>query len=84
MSKEFKVLGKPLVRKDGYEKVTGQALYAADVKLPGMLVGMILRSPHSHARIRSINVTKAEKLPGARAVITAKDTNKKPLTFMLP
>lgn len=52
--KEFRVLGKSLVRKDGFEKVTGQAIYAGDVKLPGMLVGKILRSPYSQALIRRI------------------------------
>ena len=47
-------------------------MYGADYRLPGMLFGRILRSPHAHARIRSIDTSKAEKLPGVKAVITAK------------
>jgi putative selenate reductase molybdopterin-binding subunit len=52
------------------ERVTGQATYSRDVRLPGMLYGRVLRSPHPHARIRGIDVSKAEALPGVRAVIT--------------
>jgi CO/xanthine dehydrogenase Mo-binding subunit len=54
-------------------KVTGTAMYGSDMAMPGMLVGRILRSPHAHARIRSIDVSKAEKLPGVKAVVTSKD-----------
>ena len=54
-------------------KVTGRAMYGADYKLPGMLYGKVLRSPHAHARIRSIDTSAAEKLPGVKAVVTAKD-----------
>ncbi|RME69051.1 MAG: hypothetical protein D6781_09485, partial [Verrucomicrobia bacterium] len=60
-------------RKDGPAKVTGSARYAADVHLPGSLTGLFLRSPHAHARIRSIDTSAAEALPGVRAVITAAD-----------
>ena len=49
---EYQVVGKRPIRHDGAEKVTGQARYGADVRLPGMLYGKILRSPHAHARIR--------------------------------
>ena len=55
------------------DKVTGAARYGADLQLPGLLYGKILRSPHPHARIRSIDTSKAEALPGVRAVATAHD-----------
>ena len=58
-------------------KVTGKACFTADVKLPGMLWGKILTSPHPHARIRSINTAKALKLPGVKAAITGADTARK-------
>ncbi len=67
---EFAVIGKPLPRVDAVEKVTGAAKYAADINLPGMLWGKFLRSPYAHARIKRIDTSKAEKLPGVRAVIT--------------
>lgn len=70
---DFKVLGKSLPRVDAREKVTGRASYAADVYLPGMLMCKVLTSPHSHARIRRIDTSKAEQLSGVRAVITGKD-----------
>ena len=69
----YRVLGTRPIRHDGWDKVTGAARYGADIQLPGMLHGMILRSPHPHARIRSINTSKAEALPGVRAVATAAD-----------
>ena len=61
------------MRPDGADKVTGRAVYGADMRLTGMLHGKVLRSPHAHARIKSINTSKAEALPGVRAVITAQD-----------
>ena len=61
---QFKWVGTRPIRPDGVPKVTGRALYGADYAMPGMLVGRILRSPHAHARIRSINVAKAQALPG--------------------
>lgn len=70
---DFKVIGTRPVRHDGLEKVTGQALYGADYSLPGMLHGKVLRSPHAHALIKSINVDKALKYPGVYAVITGAD-----------
>ncbi len=73
MSKEFQWIGKPTLRYDGVAKVTGQAQYTDDLRLPGMLVGKILRSPHAHARIRSIDTSKAEALPGVKAVATGQD-----------
>ena len=57
----------------GLDKVTGRARYGADINLPGLLYGKILRSPHAHARIKSIDTSKAEALPGVRAVVTYKD-----------
>jgi CO/xanthine dehydrogenase Mo-binding subunit len=71
--KTFKVIGTRPIRHDGLEKVTGRAKYGADYALPGMLHGKVLRSPHAHARIRSIKFDKALTLPGVKAVITAKD-----------
>jgi CO/xanthine dehydrogenase Mo-binding subunit len=71
--KELKVVGTNPVRPDGVPKVTGTAQYGADFTLPGMLWGKVLRSPHAHARIRSIDTSKAEKLKGVKAVMTSKD-----------
>ncbi len=62
-------------RIDGRGIVTGQIKYAFDVNFPNMLVGKMIRSPHAHAKIISIDTSKAEALPGVRAVITAKDTS---------
>src|SRR5919206_2796728 len=70
---EYKVIGTRPVRPDGADKVTGRAVYGGDMRLTGMLHGKVLRSPHAHARIKSINTAKAEALPGVKAVITAKD-----------
>jgi len=72
-TKEYNVVGKRPIRHDGYDKVTGKALYGADVHLPGMIHGKILRSPHAHARIKSIDTSKAEALPYVRAVLTSAD-----------
>ena len=60
-------------RPDGVDKVTGRALYGADFQAAGLLHGKVLRSPHAHARIRSTDTSKAEALPGVRAVITGGD-----------
>ena len=72
-NKEYRIVGKRPIRHDGAEKVTGQARYGADVRLPGMLYGKILRSPHAHARIKSIDTRHAEEVPGVRAIITSAD-----------
>ncbi len=69
----YKVIGTRPVRHDGADKVTGRALYGADIRLPDMLYGKVLRSPHAHARIRSIDTSEAEALPGVKAVVTAAD-----------
>jgi xanthine dehydrogenase molybdenum-binding subunit len=70
---DFKVIGTRPIRPDGFDKVTGRALYGADYALPGMLHGCVLRSPHAHARIKSINIEKALKHPGVKAIVTASD-----------
>ena len=70
---EFNVVGKRPVRPDGVDKVTGRAQYGGDTNLTGTLQAKVLRSPHPHARIKSIDTSKAESFPGVRAVITAKD-----------
>ena len=63
-------VGHDIPRVDAYERVTGRATYTRDIKLPGMLYARLLRSDVPHARIRSIDTSKAEALPGVRAVIT--------------
>lgn len=68
--KEFKVVGKSIDRIDGRERVTGAAHYTYDVVLPRMLYAVVLRSPHAHCKIVSINTEKAENLPGVRAVVS--------------
>jgi CO/xanthine dehydrogenase Mo-binding subunit len=70
---KYRVIGTRPVRPDGVDKVTGRAVYGADVQLPRMLHGKILRSPHAHARIKSIDTRKAAALPGVMAVITGAD-----------
>jgi CO/xanthine dehydrogenase Mo-binding subunit len=72
----YRVIGTRPIRPDGADKVTGRALYGADLRLPGMLYGAVLRSPHAHARILSIDVSQALALPGVKAVITAQDLPK--------
>ncbi|PKB66580.1 MAG: oxidoreductase [SAR202 cluster bacterium Io17-Chloro-G4] len=70
---EFEVVGKRPIRPDGVDKVTGRAQYGADINLSGLIHGKVLRSPHAHARIKSIDTSKAEAYPGVRAVVTAKN-----------
>ncbi len=70
---KFKVIGTRPIRHDGVDKVTGRARYGADYAFPGMLHGKVLRSPHPHANIKSINVEKALALPGVKAVVTSAD-----------
>ena len=66
-------IGQNVPRVDGWEKVTGKAVFATDVEIPGMLVGRALGSPHAAARIRAIDTGAASRLPGVRAVINAAD-----------
>jgi xanthine dehydrogenase molybdenum-binding subunit len=72
-TKTFDVVGTRPVRHDGADKVTGRAIYGADVTLPGLIQGAVLRSPHAHARIKSIDTSKAEAHPQVRAVVTSAD-----------
>ena len=70
---QYKVIGTRPIRHDGMDKVTGKAKYGADVKFSKMLYGRVLRSPHAHARIVSIDTSEAEAHPGVFAVITTSD-----------
>ena len=72
-TREYKVVGTRPIRHDGVDKVTGRAVYGADMNLPGMLYGKVLRSPHAHARILSVDTSRAEAHPDARAVVTSGD-----------
>src|SRR6185312_13646201 len=74
-----KWIGQRTIRPDGVDKVTGRAAFAADTNMPGMSRGKVLRSPHPHARIRKIDTSKAEKLPGVKAVGTSRDVVDFPL-----
>ena len=69
----FKIIGTRVPRPDGLDKVTGRARFGADASAAGQLVGLILRSPHAHALIKKIDTSKAEKLPGVKAIITSAD-----------
>src|SRR5205814_10529866 len=72
-TRDFTYVGTRPIRHDGVDKVTGRASYGADVTWPGMLHGFVLRSPHAHARIVSIDTRAAEATAGVKAVLTAKD-----------
>ena len=72
-NQEFRVVGTRVPRPDGVDKVTGRARYGADAFAPGQLVGLVLRSPHAHARVLSIDTSRAEKLRGVKAVVTSAD-----------
>ncbi|MFH1156418.1 MAG: xanthine dehydrogenase family protein molybdopterin-binding subunit [Pseudomonadota bacterium] len=72
---DYTYIGKRMPRVDSRAKVMGKAKFTADLNLPGMLVGKIKRSPYAHARIISIDTSRAETLPGVRAVVTGKDTD---------
>ncbi len=74
-----KWIGKNTIRPDGADKVTGRAQYGADMTMPGMLWGAVLRSPHPHAIIKSINYDKALALPGVKAIVTSDDIVEIPL-----
>ena len=72
-NQEFNVVGTRPIRHDGNDKVTGRARYSADITLPRLLHGKILRSPHAHARIKAIDASRALALPGVEAVVTSAD-----------
>ena len=69
----FSVIGTAVERAEGPDKVTGRSIYAADINPSGVLWGKILRSPHPHARIRSIDASRAQKVPGLKAIVTGQD-----------
>ncbi len=71
--KEYKVIGTRPIRHDGVDKVTGRAIYGADFQITGLLHSRVLRSPHAHARIVSIDTSRAEAQPGVKGVVTAQD-----------
>ena len=70
---DYKVIGTRPIRHDGVDKVVGRAKYGADIDMAGMLHGAVARSPHAHARIKSLDTRKAEALPGVKAVIAVAD-----------
>ena len=70
----YEVVGKRVTRQEGPDKVSGNFQYSADVSLPGMIWGKVLRSPYPHAKIVKIDASKALAMPGVHAVITGQDT----------
>jgi CO/xanthine dehydrogenase Mo-binding subunit len=79
-----KWIGQRTIRPDGADKVTGRAAFAADTAMSGMIWGKVLRSPHPHARIRGIDTSRAEALPGVKAVVTATDIIDFPVDTPVP
>src|SRR4029434_7590406 len=73
MTTSFSAIGQPVTQEEGPDKVSGKALYAADLLLPGMLWGKVLRSPYPHAHIRRIDTAQARRVPGVHAVLTGQD-----------
>src|SRR5680860_407314 len=76
---DFKIIGKPTPRIEGVDRITGKAIYAFDVQLPGMLIGKILRSPYPHAKIKSIDASQAMKVQGVIAVLHSQNSNNIPV-----
>ena len=70
---DYKVVGTNPIRHDGLDKVTGRAIYGGDVRVPGLIWGDVIRSPHAHARIKSIDTSAAEAMDGVYAVLTHAD-----------
>src|ERR1700692_1867861 len=66
----LKTVGHPAQRIDAVKRVTGTATYTGEIQIPGMLYARVLRSPHAHARIRKIDTSKAQALPGVKAILT--------------
>jgi CO/xanthine dehydrogenase Mo-binding subunit len=73
MAKEYRIIGKRVERVDAFERLTGEAKYAADIYLPGMLYVKMLRSPHPHAKVIRIDLSRAQALPGVKAILTPRD-----------
>jgi len=67
------IIGKSIPKREAIDKVTGKAIFVDDIKLPKMLYAKMVYSPHPHALVKEINTKKTEKMPGVKAVITAKD-----------
>ena len=74
-NQKFKQVGTRPLRPDGVDKVTGRAKYGADYNAPGQLIALVLRSPHAHAKIKSIDASKAKAVPGVLLVLTGKDAD---------
>src|SRR5512133_2070184 len=74
---ETRIVGKPLPRVDAYERVSGGAEFALDVSLPDMLHAAIVRSPYAHARVKKVDTTKADRMPGVRAILTVESSEAK-------
>ncbi len=72
-ARQFNAIGRRVIRPDGVDKVTGRAAFGADYTLPGTIYGKVLRSPHAHARIVSIDTKKASRMPGVLAIVTGAD-----------
>ena len=70
----FRMIGQPIPRVDARDKATGRTRYVADIKVQGALFGKVLRSPYPHARVLNVDISRAEQLPGVRAVVTHADT----------
>lgn len=79
-ARKYKQIGTRPIRHDGLDKVTGRARFGADIDLPGQLKGVLVHSPHAHARILSIDTSEAEKVPGVRAIVTGADFPDIPMT----
>ena len=79
-ARTYKYVGTRPVRHDGLDKVTGKARFAADLDMTGQLRGAFVRSPHAHARIVSIDTSRAEAMPGVKAVVTGDDFAELPHT----
>ncbi|MHC4930994.1 MAG: xanthine dehydrogenase family protein molybdopterin-binding subunit [Planctomycetota bacterium] len=79
---EYRYIGKDAARPEGPDKAAGKAIYIHDLQRPGMLYGKIRFSDHAHAKIKRIDTSKAERLPGVKAVITAYDTPEIRIGFM--
>src|SRR5437870_11672115 len=79
----YAVVGKPVTREDGPEKVSGRTCYSGDLRLPGMLHGKVLRSPYPHARIVHIDTSRARALKGVKAVVIGEDTPARKWGLML-
>ncbi len=73
MTDHFRSIGKSMLRKDGWDKTTGRALYTADIPVENLRIGMILRSPHHYARILEIDKKQSLEIPGVLAVLTSDD-----------